>query len=302
MKIKLILFALLAFAGIAQAKLNVVTTLTDFASIAEQIGGDKIKVSAIAKGSEDPHFIDAKPSFIRLLNQADVLIEGGAELEIGWLPPLLNNARNAKILPGAKGHLFLGQHVKLIDLPTAPVDRSQGDVHPSGNPHFWLDPENARAIATAITELLTCNDNANAAAYETNRKRFVDQLDKKIGEWKKTLEPYRGTKVVTYHKSFDYLLNRFGLELVSTIEPKPGIEPSATHIRTLVPRMKEAQVKLVLAETFRSKRTPEYLAKETGARALFLPSSVGAVPQAKDYFSLLDYDVSQIVSAIKAQQ
>jgi zinc/manganese transport system substrate-binding protein len=301
-KIKLILSALLAFACVAQAKLNVVTTLTDFASIAEQIGGDKVKVSSIAKGSEDPHFIDAKPSFIRLLNQADVLIEGGAELEIGWLPPLLNNARNAKILPGAKGHLALAQHVKLLDVPTAPVDRSQGDVHPAGNPHFWLDPENARLIATAIAELLTRNDNANAASYEANRKRFVEQLDVKLAEWKKALEPHRGTKVVTYHKSFDYLLNRFGLELVSTIEPKPGIEPSATHIRTLVPRMKEAQVKLVLAETFRAKRTPEHLAKETGSRALFLPSSVGAVPQTKDYFGLLDYDVSQIVSALKAQQ
>lgn len=298
---KLYLAALLACAVAAQAKLNVVATLTDFASIAEQIGGEHVKVTSIAKGSEDPHFIDAKPSFIRLLNQADILIEGGAELEVGWLPTLVNNARNAKILGDGPGRLSLARHVKLIDVPTVPVDRSQGDVHPGGNPHFWLDPENARGIAGAIAELFARNDKAHAAEFEANRKQFVDQLDRKFIEWKKTLEPFRGTKVVTYHRSFDYLLNAFGLELVSTIEPKPGIEPSASHIRSLIPRIKDSGAKLILSETFRARRTPEYLAKETGARALFLPSSVGATTQAKDYFSLLDHDVSQIVNALKAQ-
>lgn len=301
MKLKLILAALLALIATAHARLNVVTTLTDFASIAEAIGGEHVKVTSITKGSEDPHFIDAKPSFIRLLNQADVLLEGGAELEVGWLPPLLNNARNGKILTGAPGHVALARHVKLIDVPAVPVDRSQGDVHPGGNPHFWLDPENARGIAAAIAETLARNDKSNASAFEANRKRFVEQLDRKIADWKKTLEPFGGTKVVTYHKSFDYMLKAFGFELVSTIEPKPGIEPSASHIRALIPAIKSSGAKLILSETFRAHRTPEYLAKETGTRALFLPASVSAVPQAKDYFSLLDHNVSQIVSALKAQ-
>lgn len=301
MKRILFIAGLIALALAAQAKINVVATLSDFASIAEQIGGDKVKVSSIAKGSEDPHFVDAKPSFIRLLNQADVLIEGGAELEIGWLPPLVNNARNPRILGDAKGHLILAPHAKLLDVPTHVVDRSQGDVHPGGNPHFWLDPANAKPMATAMAEMLARVDPANTSYYTANLEKFSRQLETKQAEWTKALEPFRGTKVVTYHKSFDYLLHRFGLELISTIEPKPGIEPSATHIKTLIPKIKESGVKLIMSETFRSRRTPEFIGKETGVRVLFLPSSVGANPQVTDYFSLLDYDVSQIVAALKAR-
>ncbi len=301
MKTKWILALLLAGATAASAKLNVVATLPDFASIAEQIGGDKVKVSSMAKGSEDPHFVDAKPSFIRLLNQADMLIEGGADLEIGWLPPLVNNARNPKILGDAPGHLTLAPHVKLLDVPTQPVDRSQGDVHPGGNPHFWLDPANAKPMAKAIANGLSRVDSPNASYYAANLERFNKQSETKQAEWTKALEPFQGAKVVTYHKSFDYLLNHFGLELVSTIEPKPGIEPSATHIRTLIPKIKESGVKLIVVETFRSRRTADFIGKETGVRVLFLPSSVGANPQVRDYFSLLDYDVSQIVAALKAR-
>lgn len=301
MKRILFIAGLIALALAAQAKINVVATLSDFASIAEQIGGDKVKVSSIAKGSEDPHFVDAKPSFIRLLNQADVLIEGGAELEIGWLPPLVNNARNPRILGEAKGHLILAPHVQLLDVPTHVVDRSQGDVHPGGNPHFWLDPANAKPMATAMAEMLARVDPANTSYYTANLEKFSRRLETKQAEWTKALEPFRGTKVVTYHKSFDYLLHRFGLELISTIEPKPGIEPSATHIKTLIPKIKESGVKLIMSETFRSRRTPEFIGKETGVRVLFLPSSVGANPQVTDYFSLLDYDVSQIVAALKAR-
>jgi ABC-type Zn uptake system ZnuABC Zn-binding protein ZnuA len=301
MKTNWILVLLLAVTT-AAAKLSVVTTLPDFASIAEQIGGDKVKVTSIARGSEDPHFVDAKHSLIRLLNQADVLVESGAELEIGWLPPLVNNARNAKILGNKPGHLLLAPYIKLIEVPAQPVDRSQGDVHPGGNPHFWLDPENAKPMAQAIADTLSRVDAANAGAYAANLARFNTRLEVKLTEWKRAMEPYRGTKVVTYHKSFDYLLHRFGFELVSTIEPKPGIEPSATHIKTLLPKMRESGVKLILSETFRARRTPEFIGKETGVTVLFLPSNVGATAQVKDYFGLLDYDVSQIVAALKARQ
>jgi zinc/manganese transport system substrate-binding protein len=297
---KAILVLLVAIGSAAQAKVNVVTTTSDFASIVEHVGGEHVNVNSIAKGSEDPHFIDAKPSFIRLLNQADLLIEGGAELEVGWLPPLLNNARNRRILAGASGHLALARHVKLRDVPSQPVDRSQGDVHPGGNPHFWLDPENARLMAEATAEALSRIDPVHRADYAANLKQFTERLTRKLADWRAALAPFRGTKVVTYHKSFDYFLDRFGFELVSTLEPKPGLEPSAGHIRSLITRVKASGVKLVLAETFRAKRTPEHVARETGARVLFLPGSVGAVPQAGDYFSLLDHYVSQIVGALKA--
>src|SRR3989454_4649719 len=216
-----LLIALLPTTG--HAKLNVVATIPDFGAIAQEIGGDKIKVTTIARGTEDPHFVDARPSFIRVLNQADVLIEGGAELEIGWLPPLVNSARNAKILSDAPGHVILSRGIRLLDVPTGPVDRSMGDVHPFGNPHYSLDPANGKIIANALAETFSRLDPANAAYFRANLQKFNERLDKKLAEWTKLLEPYRGGKVVTYHKSFDYVLERFGLVLSGTIEPKPGI-------------------------------------------------------------------------------
>jgi len=290
---------LLALALPAQAALNVVATLPDFGSIAEHIGGDKVKVTSIARGTEDPHFVDARPSFIRLLNQADVLIEGGAELEIGWLPPLVNSARNSKILGDAPGHVILSRGLPLLEVPAGLVDRSMGDVHPLGNPHYWLDPVNARPMAARLAEAFSQLDAKNASYYADNLSKFNATLDKKLPEWTKQLEPFKGTKVVTYHKSFDYLLMRFGFELTGTLEPKPGIEPSPTHISALIPRMKAEGVKLILIEGFRPRRTPERVAKETGAKVVVLPESTGGAPQAKDYFSLFDYNVSQLAAGLR---
>src|SRR2546428_8557490 len=167
----------------AHAKLNVVATLPDFGSIAQAIGGDKVKVTSIARGTEDQHFVDARPSFIRVLNQADVLIEGGAELEIGWLPPLVNGARNAKILSDAPGHVILSRFIRLLEVPTGPVDRSMGDVHPLGNPHYWSDPANGKIIASALAETFSRLDPASAAYFQANLRKFDQRLDKKIAEW-----------------------------------------------------------------------------------------------------------------------
>jgi ABC-type Zn uptake system ZnuABC Zn-binding protein ZnuA len=297
---KLFVALLLAFGPTAvQAKLNVVATLPDFGAIAEVIGGDKVKVTVIARGTEDPHFVDARPSFIRVLNQADVLVEGGAELEIGWLPPLVSSARNGKILADAPGHLVLSRFIRLLEVPTGSVDRSMGDIHPFGNPHYWLDPTNGTAIANAVAETLSRCDAANASYYQGNLKTFSERLDKKIAQWTKLMEPYRGTKVVTYHKSYDYFLQRFGLELVGTLEPKPGIEPSPTYLNGLIPRLKAAGVKLVLVEVFRPRKTPDYVAQAIGAKLLILPEKVGANANTKDYLSVFDYDVAQITDALK---
>ncbi|MEO8429198.1 MAG: metal ABC transporter substrate-binding protein [Verrucomicrobiota bacterium] len=291
-------FALLS-AVPTQAKLNVVATLPDFAAIAQEIGGDKVKVTAIARGTEDLHFVDARPSYVRVLNQADVLIEGGAELEIGWLPPLVNGARNAKILSDAPGHLIVSRGVRLLEVPTGPVDRSMGDVHPLGNPHYWTDPVNGKTIATSVSQTFSRLDPANAAVYQGNLQKFNERVDKKLAEWTKLLEPYRGTKVVTYHKSFDYFLERFGLELAGTIESKPGIEPSPSYINALIPRLKAVGAKLVMIEPFRPHKTPEYVAQAIGAKLLLLPTSVGGNEKVKDYISLFDYAVAQIAAALK---
>lgn len=291
---------LLMMVGVpASAKLNVVATLPDFGAIAQEIGGDKVKVTSIARGTEDPHFVDARPSYVRVLNQADVLIEGGAELEIGWLPPLVSGARNSKILGDAPGHVVLSRYIKLIEVPTGPVDRSMGDVHPLGNPHFSLDPYNGKNIGKALAETFSRLDAGNAAYYDANRKRFEEQLDKKLGEWTKLMAPYRGTKVVTYHKSFNYLLQRFGLELAGTVEPKPGVEPSPRDISSLIPRIKEEGVKLVIIEPFRPHKTPQYVAEAAGAKLVLMPGAVNGNEKVKDYLSLFDYDVNQLVAALK---
>jgi len=292
----------LALAGLpfsVEAKINVVATLPDFGAIAQEIGGDKVKVTTIAKGTEDAHFVDARPSFIRVLNQADLLIEGGAELEIGWLPPLVNSARNSKILADAPGHLILAPAIRLLEVPSGPIDRSMGDVHPLGNPHFWLDPSNARIIAAGIAASLSRLDPGSATVFQNNLRSFDAKLDAKLAEWDKELAPYRGIKVVTYHKSYDYFLDHFGFVLAGTIEPKPGVEPSPGYINELIPRLKAEGVKLVLVEPFRPRKTPEYVAQAIGARLLILPEKVGGNEKAADYFGLFDYDVSQIAAAMK---
>jgi len=299
MNTKLLLLGLALLTATAQAKLNVVATLPDFGAIAEEIGGDKIKVTSIARGTEDQHFVDARPSYVRVLNQADVLIEGGAELEIGWLPPLVNGARNNKILSDAPGHVILSSSIHLLEVPAGPVDRSMGDVHPFGNPHYTLDPANGKIIAARLAGAFSQLDAANAVFYQANLQKFSARLDQKLAEWAGLLAPYRGTKVVTYHKSLNYFLERFGLDLAGTIEPKPGIEPSPSYVNALIPRLKADGVKLVLIEPFRPRKMPEYVAQAVGARLLLLPGSVGGNEKVKDYLGLFDYDVALIVAALK---
>src|SRR5882724_4274246 len=299
MKSKILLFAMALLTATAQAKLNVVATLPDFGAIAEEVGGDKVKVTSIARGTEDQHFVDARPSYVRVLNQADVLIEGGAELEIGWLPQLVNGARNSKILSDAPGHVILSRSIQLLEVPTSPVDRSMGDVHPFGNPHFSMDPANGKIIAARLAETFSALDPANAEFYRANLQKFNERLDKKLAEWTKLMEPYHGTKVVTYHKSFNYFLERFGLELAGTIEPKPGVEPSPSYVNSLIPKLKSEGVKIVMIEPFRPRKTPEYVAQAVGAKLLLLPGSVGGNEKAKDYFAVFDYNIQTLVNALK---
>jgi zinc/manganese transport system substrate-binding protein len=298
MKWLLFLYALAV--PLAHAKLNIVATLPDFGSIAEMIGGDKVKVTTIARGTEDPHFVDARPSFVRVLNQADVLIEGGAELEVGWLPPLVNAARNNKILASAPGHLVLGRYIHLLEAPTGPIDRSMGDIHPFGNPHYWLDPLNGKIIAQHIADTFSAVDQKNAASYQANLKQFEGRIDAKLPEWEKKLAPFKGAKLITYHKSFEYFAERFGLIVLGQLEPKPGIEPSAVHINTLVQNAQSENVKLVVIEPFRPRKTAEHVAETLHAKLLIVPEKVNGAPEAKDYFSLFDYLVNKFAEALGA--
>ena len=304
MKIKyhmcLCLLFVLSWASVAHAKLNVVATTSDLGAIAREIGKDKVEVTSLTKPTEDPHFVDAKPSFIVKLNKAAMLIEGGLHLEIGWLPNLVVGARNQKILTGNSGYLIASAGVPIIEVPTS-VDRAMGDVHPLGNPHFMLDPLNGKIVAMHICDQLCQIDAANCNYYKDNLKDFTKRLEQKFSEWQKTLEPFRGTKIVTYHKTFSYFANRFNLNVVGTLEPKPGIPPSPTHINSLIPMMKNEGIKLILIEPFRERKTPEFAASQTGAKIIVFPIMVGSQKETGDYLSLFDYTINQIVSALKAK-
>ncbi|HLE87499.1 MAG TPA: metal ABC transporter substrate-binding protein [Candidatus Brocadiaceae bacterium] len=304
MKIKypiwLCLLFTIGWASVAHAKLNVVATTSDLGAIAREIGKDKVEVTSLAKPTEDPHFVDAKPSFIVKLNKADMLIEGGLHLEIGWLPNLVVGARNKKILAGENGYLVASARVPIIEVP-ATADRAMGDVHPMGNPHFMLDPINGKIVAAHICDRLCQIDAANCNYYKDNLKDFTKRLDQKFSEWQKTLEPFRGTKIVTYHKTFPYFANRFNLNVVGALEPKPGIPPSPTHINSLIPMMKNEGVKLILIEPFRERKTPEFVASQTGAKVVVFPIMVGGQKETDDYLSIFDYTINQIVSALKTK-
>ncbi len=286
---------LLAIASPATAKLAVVATTPDLAALARAVGGDGVEVQAIARPTEDPHFVDGKPSYAKLLNQADVLIEGGAALESGWLPPLLTTARNPKIDTGAPGRVVASTGLTLRDVPQQ-LSRAQGDVHPFGNPHFLLDPVNGGIVAGTIAEGLSQVDPGGAQRYRENLARFRAALERKLTEWDQLMRPYRGLAVVTYHKNFDYLAERFGLVIVGALEPKPGIPPSPAYIAELVPRMQSTKVRLILIEPNRERQVPDFVAEKTGAKVLALPIMPG-VAQAAEYIDLIDYDLRQIAAA-----
>ena len=298
--VMLAIAALFEAAPSARAELNVVAATQDLASIAQEIGGDKIKVTPMAKGYQDPHFVEAKPSFVLTLNRADLLIVVGRDLEIGWLPPLITQSRNAKIQPGSKGYLDPSQTAKILELPTGTVTRAMGDVHPLGNPHYWLDPENGRRIAQAIKDRLSELDAANAAYYAQREADFGKRLTEAQQRWKAQMAPYKGLKVVTYHRSFSNFADRFGIEVIGYVEPRPGIPPTPQHTLDVINAMKAQNVKLILVEPYFDLKTPNSIAEKTGARVVVLPPSVGGVPAASDYFKLFDTDVALLLDAIKA--
>jgi len=305
MKPSLILAALfgLAFSAAvprAEAALNVVTTTTDLASIVSEIGGDKVTVESLARGYQDPHFVEAKPSFVLKLHQADLLVLVGRDLEIGWLPALITQSRNARIQPGADGYFDASLTAKILDLPTGQITRAMGDVHPLGNPHYWLDPENGRRIAKAVQAKLAQKDAANAAYYAQRAADFDRRLTEAQQRWKSMMAPYKGLKVVTYHRSWPNFADAFGLDVIGYIEPKPGIPPTPQHTLDVIQAMKAQQVKLILVEPYFDLKTPNSIASQTGGKVLVLPPSVGGVKGADDYLKLFETEISLLAAAIKA--
>jgi zinc/manganese transport system substrate-binding protein len=283
----------------AAAAIDVVTSTEDLASIVKEVGGDKVKVEAIARGYQDPHFVEPKPSFILKLHGASLLVLVGRELEIGWLPPLTQQARNARVQPGGEGYLDASQNVRILEIPTGQITRAMGDVHPQGNPHYWLDPENGRKIAQAVQAKLTAISPSDASYFA---QRYAD-FDRRLGEgqkrWTAAMASYKGIKVVTYHRSWANFVDRFGLDVIGYVEPKPGIPPTPSHTLDVIQEMKRQNVKLILVEPYFDLKTPQSIARATGAEVLVMPPSVGGVKDATDYIALFDYDVNTLVAAIK---
>jgi zinc/manganese transport system substrate-binding protein len=289
----------LPLAAFAQGKLNVVTTTEDLGSLAREVGGDKVSVTALAKGYQDPHFVDPKPSFILAVSRADVLIVVGRELEIGWLPPLLTSSRNGKIQQGSNGYLDASSNVRILEIPTGQITRAMGDVHPLGNPHYWMDPENGKRIGKQIADKFSQLRPNDGAFYEQRLADFTMRLDAAEKRWLAKMAPYKGTKVVTYHRSFPNFAERFGLDIIGYVEPRPGIPPSPQHTLDLVNEMTRQNVKIIMVEPYFDLKTPNAIARQTGGQVLVLPPSVGGVKEVVDYFTLFDYDVNLLVDAIK---
>jgi ABC-type Zn uptake system ZnuABC Zn-binding protein ZnuA len=291
---------LLFLAPLAEAKkLNVVTATTDMAELAQEVGGDHISVDSIAKGYQDPHFVEAKPSFLLKLRNADLLVIVGLQLEIGWLPPLITQSGNPHIQPGAAGYLDASQFAEILDIPTGQVTRAMGDVHPLGNPHYWLDPDNGRRIARGIAAKLGEMDPPDSAYFQQRFQDFDKRLTAAEQRWDAEMQPYRGRKVVTYHNSFPNFAKHFGLNVVGYVEPRPGIPPTPSHTIELIGLMRREGCKVILVEPYFDLKTPNSIASQTGGKVVQYMPSVGGEKDITDYFKLFDYDIDLLKKAFQ---
>ena len=294
----LVLFAA-SWAQAAGPQLNVVVTTQDLADIVRNVGGGRVNVTCLCKNGQDPHFVEVKPSYLVTLKKADAFIETGLSLEIGWAPALLRSAGNPKILPGRSNFLEASAGIKVLDKPAGKVDRSRGDAHPDGNPHYTLSPVNVKQAARTVASFLKRIDPAGAAVYDQNYSAYWKAIDSADKRWKAALKPYAGSRIVTYHSTWSYFANHFGIKVCGCVEPKPGVSPSAKQLSELAQVMKENNVKAVVYEPWYPAQLPASLAKRTGASALMLPIQPQSVPAASSYIKMMDYNVNSLVKALK---
>lgn len=296
---RVLIVAWFCFVQTGAAKLNVVVTTADLAAIVREIGSGQVEITTLARPTEDPHFVDARPSFISRLSKADALVEGGAELEVGWLPPLLEGSRNPKIATGAPGRIACSEGVRMLEVPTA-LDRSKGDIHAAGNPHYLMDPANAKIVATHIADAFAQLDAPSADSYRANLKKFTDTLASRLPSWEKALAPYKGQRIVSYHNSWPYFAERFGLNIDLFLEPKPGIPPTPAHLADVIARMKEGKVRVIFVEPFLNRKTAETVARNAGAVALDVTQFPGGLKGTEGgYIQLFDYLVSSLAKAME---
>src|SRR6186997_3437739 len=277
---------------------KVVTTLTDLKSITELIGGNKVSVTSIATGYQNPHFVDPKPSYIISLSNADLFVTVGLDLETGWSPQLFSSSRNTKIQKGAAGYVDASEGVGLLQVPTA-ANRAEGDIHIYGNPHYWLDPLNGKTIARNIANGLERVDPANKSFYEANLVAFNNKIDLKLKEWLGKMAPYKGSKIIAYHNEWVYFETRFGLQIVDFMEPKPGIPPTPSQLVKVIKEVTANKIKVIISSPYFTTSSSDVVAKQTGVKELTLATSVGAFDPVKDYFSLFDYNIDNLITVLK---
>lgn len=336
----IVLFSVVLMAStwsVAEAsKPNILTTTTDLASIARAIAGEHATVKSLCSGKEDPHFLQAKPSYIVMARDADLWIRIGMELEIGWESPILDGSRNSAIRIGGPGHLDASERVRRLGIPTTRISRAMGDVHPQGNPHYWLDPLNARIVAKSVADRLAHLFPKHADYFQKNLKVFQKALDEctfgktlveklggvklwtlelrgelnpflkslqmetQLGGWKGKMRPFQGQKIITFHKSWDYFANRFNLDVADELEPKPGIPPSPGHVLEVIRKVKEQRISVLLMEPFYSRKAPDLVAAKTGIQVVASANSVGGEPAAKDYFSMIENIAGKLAATFEA--
>ncbi len=291
--------------GRAGAALKVVTTVEGLASLAREVGGDRVEAASLSRGIQDPHFVDANPTLAVRLRQADLLMDVGLDLEIGWLPPLVNQSRNPDIQPGGKRRLTAASAVSVMEVPQGPVDRSMGDLHPAGNPHFMSDPRRVEKIAAAIAAKLGELDPAGAQAYQARLAGFQRRLETSSARWRAELAPQKGKRIIAHHNSLTYFLDWAGLRAAGYLEPKPGIPPPPSHLAELVGVVKADGVRAIFLENFYDERSADILAKHSGARVVAIPGDVGGfkdergVLDPKDWFEYMGALVKLVTGALR---
>jgi ABC-type Zn uptake system ZnuABC Zn-binding protein ZnuA len=288
---------LLASANQALAQIKIVTSLPDLESIAEYVGGDKVEAFSIAKGYQNPHFVDPKPSYIIKLSRADMFITIGLDLELGWSPQLLQSSRNSKIQKGNPGYVDASENMPLLQVPTT-TSREEGDIHIYGNPHYWLDPARGKIIAQTIYNHLVEISPKNEAYFAKNLQAFKDKIDTKMVEWKKEMAPYKGTDIIAYHNEWVYFETAFGLHVVDFLEPKPGIPPTPSQLVKIIKEVKTRDIKVIINSPYFSNSSPEVVARNTNAKIVQLSTMTGGYEPIKDYFDLFDYNISQLTKAL----
>jgi ABC-type Zn uptake system ZnuABC Zn-binding protein ZnuA len=293
-----IVLTLCIFSFANAGTIKVVTTTTDTKSIAEMIGGDKVSVSSIATGYQNPHFVDPKPSYIIGLTKADLFVTIGLDLETGWSPQLLSSSRNNKIQKGSQGYVDASEGISLLQVPSS-LNRAEGDIHIYGNPHYWLDPMNGKVIARNIANGLERVDPSNKSVYEKNLQSFYGKIDTKMKEWQSKMAAFKGSKIIAYHNEWVYFETRFGLQVVDFMEPKPGIPPTPSQLVKVIKEIKANNIKVIISSPYFTTSSSDVVAKQTGVKVLTLATSVGGFDSIKNYFDLFDYNINQLTAALK---